>query len=99
MDTVSSAQKLHDLAWAMARKYEEGPLKGTPSEVVDIRIDSVGVGAGVVDSLAAMRAKYEATYPDRVCWFTVRERSEERRVGKECRGGWTSQHDTNAMLS
>lgn len=73
MDTVSSAQKLHDLAWAMARKYEEGPLKGTPSEVVDIRIDSVGVGAGVVDSLAAMRAKYEATYPDRVCWFTVRE--------------------------
>lgn len=73
MDTVSSAQKVHDMAWAMALKYSSGPLEGTPSEVVDIRVDSVGVGAGVVDSLAAMRTRYEQEYPDRACWFTVRE--------------------------
>jgi len=73
MDTVSSAQKVHDLAWSMALKHDEGPLKGVPNEVVDIRVDSVGVGAGVVDSLAAMRTEYEQKYPDRACWFTVRE--------------------------
>src|SRR5438445_13815062 len=26
-------------------------------------------------------------------WVGVRERSEERRVGKECRGGWSANHE------
>lgn len=80
MDTVSTAQKVYDLAWDMATKYDTGTLKGLPNEVVDIRVDSVGVGAGVVDSLAALKIEYERKYPDRPIWFTVREMIGSARV-------------------
>lgn len=89
MDTVSSAQKILHLAWDLVDKYGEGPKAGKAREVVDIRVDSVGVGAGVVDSLAAMRVEHETKYPDEPCWFTVREMNGASRVPTNL-GGSTS---------
>lgn len=86
MDTVSTVEKIYDRAWEMARKYESGPLEGTPAEVVEIRVDGIGVGGGVVDGLAARRVQYERQYPDRPVWFTVREMTGSARAPQNLGG-------------
>lgn len=80
MDTVTSADQVYDRAYAMARK----DAKGKVIETVDIRIDAIGVGAGVVDALAARRAKMMAL--DGTCWFEVREMHGSARVPEEFGG-------------
>lgn len=62
MDTVSTAQRVIHTVNGLRKVDEEG----MPIEFdVDIRVDVVGLGAGVVDNLAAQQAK--------LSWYTVRE--------------------------
>lgn len=68
MDTVHSAKRVQDLA----EKMRMCDPDGRPYETdVKIRVDVVGVGAGVVDTLAFEQAQMEDRYGQ--CWFNVRE--------------------------
>lgn len=80
MDTISSAEQVFELAYELARKDD----KGRVLETVDIRVDAVGVGAGVVDSLAAKRATMLAGKGE--CWFEVHEMHGSARVPEEFGG-------------
>lgn len=74
MDTVATATRVLNLATELA----EHDAKGNVDEFVEIRVDSIGVGAGVVDHLAARRAAMIADKGS--CWFTVREMNGAARV-------------------
>ena len=80
MDTISSAEQVYQLAYELAEKDE----KGRVTESVDIRVDAVGVGAGVVDSLAAKRATMLIGKGE--CWFEVHEMHGSARVPEEFGG-------------
>jgi hypothetical protein len=62
-DTVSSAQRVLDKAQEL--------MVDLKAPHVDIRVDAVGLGAGVVDTLAARVATLEAL--GQPVWFTVKE--------------------------
>lgn len=81
MDTVYTAERVLELAEAQAYKAEDG----TPSEVVEIRVDSIGVGAGVVDTLEAARTKYRRKHRKEP-WWTVREMNGSARPPRELGG-------------
>lgn len=83
MDTVATATRVLDLAEELATKHSNGMV----TEHVEIRVDSVGVGAGVVDHLAARRVSYGAEFGR--CWFTVREMNGAARVPTD-HGGSTA---------
>ena len=67
MDTVSTANR------ALLRIGEE--VKDRKAVFADIRVDAVGLGAGVVDTMAATRANLEQELAPlgREPWFVVRE--------------------------
>lgn len=68
MDTVHSAKRVKDLA----EKMRMCDADGKPYETdVKIRVDVVGVGAGVVDTLAFEQAQIQDRYGE--CWYNVRE--------------------------
>jgi hypothetical protein len=78
MDTVSSAMKalglIEDEIQTYRMKWREVPNLKIRA---DIRVDAVGLGAGVVDTMAAKRAEIEQQLKrdgvDELPWFTVRE--------------------------
>lgn len=75
-DTVSSAQRVLDIAQELRTKLN------APS--VDIRVDAVGLGAGVVDTLSARRATLYQLSQE--VWFTVQEMHGSAAVPKHLGG-------------
>lgn len=91
MDTVASAERVLSVAERLAKKNDSGQI----TETVQIRVDSIGVGAGVVDTLQATKVKYEAKYR-RPCWFTVREMSGSARAPRDLGGSTTGYGNARA---
>lgn len=81
MDTVYTANRVLELAESHVRKAADG----SPAEVVEIRVDGIGVGAGVVDTLQAARVKYQRKHRKEP-WFTVREMNGSARPPRELGG-------------
>lgn len=81
MDTVYSAEQVIRIAERLADKDQQGRV----CETVEIRVDGIGVGAGVVDTLKAAAVKYEHRHR-KPCWFTVREMNGSARPPKELGG-------------
>lgn len=75
-DTVSSAQRVLSIAEEIRARLS------APS--VDIRVDAVGLGAGVVDTLAARRVTLE--HLGQEVWFTVKEMYGSAGVPKDMGG-------------
>src|SRR5690606_37334946 len=67
MDAVSSASRVRHLASELRARDADG----VPVETgIEIRVDAIGLGAGVVDTLAAWQADLAAKGQ---AWFRVRE--------------------------
>ena len=81
MDTVYTAEQVVRIAERLAHKDANGRV----AETVEIRVDGIGVGAGVVDTLKAAAIKYERKHR-KLCWYTVREMNGSARPPKELGG-------------
>lgn len=81
MDTVFTAEQTLVIAERLAKKGEDGRV----AETVEIRVDSIGVGAGVVDTLKAKATLYERMHK-KPCWFSVREMNGSARPPSELGG-------------
>jgi len=91
LDTVETALRVQKLAHELARKDEEGVYL----ETVEIRVDSIGVGAGVVDTLEAARVKYERKH-GKPAYFTVREMNGSARPPQDLGGSTTGYGNARA---
>src|SRR3712207_5323890 len=67
-------------------------LKNTRSEELIRAIKGAAAGQVQLAPEAAARLMHEVRVPERPEELTERERSEERRVGKECRSRWSPYH-------
>lgn len=76
MDTVASANSVLAIARDLAHRDEEGNI----DENVEIRVDGIGVGAGVVDHLSARMVNWTQEHPGEQAWFRVREMIGSARV-------------------
>lgn len=81
MDTVYTAEQVVRIAERLAHKDANGRV----AETIEIRVDGIGVGAGVVDTLKAAAIKYERKHR-KPCWYTVREMNGSARPPKELGG-------------
>lgn len=84
MDTVATAVNVLEIARDLVHRDEDG----VPDEMVEIRVDAVGVGAGVVDHLSSRMMSWPAENRGEAAWFRVREMIGSARVPTE-HGGAT----------
>lgn len=90
MDTVNSA----DQVMAIAAECAVTDDKNRVAEQVEIRVDSVGVGAGVIDTLAAKRQ--QMILREGKCWFDVREMNGAAKVPTTLGGSTTGYGNARA---